>query len=134
MVDERCRNKLKEWIGEYKNNGNPIVLGIEKKDREKLIGIVGWIFYNKKEDVELIIRISSEEWGKGYGTRIIQAMISYSFNNFKSSNVLGITHHKNIGMRQVFRKNGFSQELIKTDKSAFFYKLKKEEYNRGIKL
>ncbi|PIS09250.1 hypothetical protein COT75_02505 [Candidatus Beckwithbacteria bacterium CG10_big_fil_rev_8_21_14_0_10_34_10] len=91
------------WMVEVK--GQPIGFiynNVNKDDDKKFIG-----------RVELDILIGEDnQWGKGYGTDALKAMIKYAFEIQRAQRVYLTPHIKNIRAIHVYQKVGFKKEGV----------------------
>ncbi|MGM0640664.1 MAG: GNAT family N-acetyltransferase [Thermotogota bacterium] len=121
-------------------NGDIIHLAIHKKDSNDFIGFTMIALidkYHKKCHLGLTIG-NKEEWGKGYGTEVVKAMIKFAFNDLKMNRVGAEIYSHNIGSIKIFEKSGFKKEgiirqsVLKNShyKDEFIYGILKEEYWR----
>jgi len=78
------------------------------KANQKLIGYCG-IAVEKIEDtyeIEIGYRLTPRYWGMGLATEAAEKAISYGFNTFQFSYILGIVERENLGSATVLQKLG----------------------------
>ena len=120
---ERCQNNLDEWIEQYRDDNGVKVYAIEEDNTSHMIGIIGFINY--ENEVEIVIRMKSSRWRKGYGSEVMMSMISYIFENDISKIIVGITHQENIRMQSLFAKLGFKDVTGMNKENGVKYSLQK---------
>lgn len=96
----------------FENDKDIIHLAIHKIDNNKLIGytMIAMIDkYHKKCHLGLSIG-DKTEWGKGYGTEIVNAMVNFAFENLKMNRVGAEIYSHNQASIKLFKKCGFKHE------------------------
>lgn len=122
---ERCRDNINEWRDFYKKKLGPKVYVIEHKETSEMVGIVGLIYYENEDEVEIAVRIKSDKWRKGYGNEAVRTMIEIAFEDEKIERVIGITHPENLKMQGLFKKLGFIDITGEDIENGAKYLLKK---------
>jgi len=102
------------------------LFGIEKKDNEVLIGIVGFNntdFINRSAEVYIYLG-EPLCWGKGMGTEALQLMIKFAFDELNLHRLSLIVFSYNSRAIKSYEKVGFIKEGILRDsiyKSGKYY-------------
>ena len=104
---DESRYTLEEKIIRYMENnpgfGN---WAVHLKGNEAFIG---WVLLKHLEDsgmIEIGYRFHKKFWGKGYATEISAAVRDYGFNTLGLDKIVGVTHLKNEGSKNVLQKIG----------------------------
>ena len=91
---------------------------IELKESCKPIGFAGYVnidWVNRKAEPFIAIG-EVEAWGKGYGTEVVHALLSYGFNEMGMNRMYGFMLDTNHGALKMDLKAGFLEEgLLKED-------------------
>lgn len=91
------------------------VYGIELKENGKLIGSIGLIDDQKRENNKarmLGYAIGEAYWGKGYTTEAAQALISYGFDELNLMLISAYCYPFNQRSKRVLEKCGFQYEGV----------------------
>lgn len=103
---------LKEFIEDEKNkelNGENIQVAIELKENKKLIGDIFIAF--KEKTVTIGYTISPEYQRKGYAYEILNEIVKYIFENFKSyDEIVAMVHLDNLPSKKLLEKLNFKEE------------------------
>ncbi|MFC1709835.1 GNAT family N-acetyltransferase [Candidatus Omnitrophota bacterium] len=104
--------KLKEYISNYSNNMNGMLLGIFIKKSKRHIGTItmhhiDWI--NRYAKMGVMIGDKSS-WGKGYASRAIRLLVNHAFNKMNLNTLYAGVAADNISSIRVFEKVGFKKE------------------------
>lgn len=112
------------------NNDDFTVLAVCKNDHE-FIGTCA-IIKNDENDFEIGYRIAEEFWGNGFGSELLQLLITYCFKVRSLESIVAYVESKNIHSVKMLQKCGMEliNEFIDKDwgQKVQFYRLKKEEY------
>lgn len=106
----------------------------------KIAGNIG-IFFKQdiyRKNAEIGYFLAEEWWGKGVMTKVIRAVVDYSFENFDIVRIYAEPFAENVGSRKVLEKVGFRLEaVLKNDvikngiiQDSCIYSLLKEEFKR----
>lgn len=118
---------------------NFIVLGIEIKEKKKLIGTIALRNWDKADRcIDLGYVISKNYWNKGITTEAVKAVIEFGFEQLNANRIEAHCDEDNIASYRVMEKAGMKYEgtlrkkiLIKNKfVSMRFYSIIKEEYNK----
>jgi len=106
---------VKERVGQLKDfdkSPNDMALGIELKDKSKLIGTIGLrdIDWSKHIAEASIFIGDKREWGKGYGTEAMKLLLEIGFKELNLKVMQLHTDPHNLRARHVFKKVGFKEE------------------------
>jgi diamine N-acetyltransferase len=119
----------KEWFNSLTGQKNDILIGIELKKNEKLIGTCG--FHNIDHicrKAELFIKISEKEmWGQGFGEQTLEILLDFGISDLNlkriwlrvlADNERAINLYKNVGfeveglMKEDFYIQGRYKDII----------------------
>lgn len=92
-------------------NGEWIILGIELKEKKKLIGSIdirGWMGVNNCAEIGYVI--SKEYWKKGIATESLRSVIKFCMDELRLNRVEAHCEENNIGSWQVMEKCGMKYE------------------------
>ncbi|MBM7660335.1 ribosomal-protein-alanine N-acetyltransferase [Bacillus mesophilus] len=90
--------------------------GIALSDTNQLIGSIGFHNMNHHHKrVEIGYEITKLEWGKGFVTEALKAVISYAFDQTEIHRIGATVRGENIPSQQVLTKLGFAQEGVLRD-------------------
>jgi len=143
----RTQKMIDYIIQHYEKHGYG-VYAVETKDTHQFIGFVGLdhplfeipnLKPKKSEVVEILWRLSSEHWNKGYATEAATAVLRYAFTELKLDEVFSFSVVANSRSRHVMEKIGLHHsedddfDYPKLDESSplrrhVLYRLTQEEY------
>ena len=100
------------------NDGvSAILLGAFLKNSAKPIGNIRLFnihFVHRRGELSLLFYDKSE-WGKGYATEAINAVINFAFDDLKLHRIMADYYSTNIASSKVFKKTGFLCEGVYKD-------------------
>jgi ribosomal-protein-alanine N-acetyltransferase len=86
---------------------------IHKKDNDELIGY-GMIAlinsYNRRCELGISLGWDKSNWGKGYASETLQAIIAYCFRELKMNRIGAEIYEFNIQSIRLFERNGFHRD------------------------
>ncbi|MGV3696795.1 GNAT family N-acetyltransferase [Flavobacterium sp.] len=92
-------------------NNTGINWGITLKGNSKVIGIIGiFQIYPENHRAEIGYMIFPDQFGKGYTTEAIKAVLEYGFDQMNLHSIEAIIDPGNIASERVLQKNGFVKE------------------------
>lgn len=98
------------WFFDKITNNNFIYLILQKDERE--IGSIRFDIENE-EKAKINYLIEPEEFGRGYGTMILELSEEYLKINYKNiKEIYGIVFNENIASIKIFNKLGYKEKLI----------------------
>ena len=118
---------------------------IHKKDSDELIGC-GMIAhidrYNRRCDLGIGLGWEKANWGNGYASETLQAIIAYCFKELGMNRIGAEIYEFNIHSIRLFERNGFRREGTKRQyifkdgvfKDERLYSLLRDEWERQIGL
>jgi [ribosomal protein S5]-alanine N-acetyltransferase len=87
--------------------------GIEDKETQKIIGTVGFVYWNNKQSRgELAFALSREYWNKGIMSEVVRRIIQFGFEEMKLVRIEARCSLMNIGSSRVMEKCGMEFEGI----------------------
>ncbi len=104
------RSYIKCMMRRYRA-GDPASWGIVRKDQDRLVGTIGYMWYQPENNsAEIGYSIARDCWNQGFMTEALAEVIRYSFENM-GMNRLEAQHEKdNPASGAVMRKNGMVHE------------------------
>ena len=85
-------------------------LGIEEKDKERVIGDI-WVYLIENDRMATIaIRLSPNEQKKGYGTEALNAMTLFIFENTEIKRLWTKVDVRNVPSQRMLEKCGYTRE------------------------
>ena len=85
-------------------------LGIEEKDKERVIGDI-WVYLIENDRMATIaIRLSPSEQKKGYGTEAVNAMTHFVFENTEIKRLWTKVDVRNVPSQRMLEKCGYTRE------------------------
>lgn len=119
--------EAKEFIERYKielKDKEEITWGIILKETNKLIGICNFGNFNEEaRRAETGYDIIQTEWGKGYATEAIAAIIDYGFNSMNLNRIEGMVTPGNDASVKVLKKLNFVHEGVVRERDLIKGKL-----------
>lgn len=114
--------KVKDYIKNSNKEGESILVGIFIKELDKPIGNIRvFNFHSIHKRAELgIMLYDKSEWGKGYGTEALKAIVQFAFNDLKLHRICADYYSINKASARIFEKVGFNVEGVFKD--HFFIK------------
>ncbi len=84
---------------------------ITTRGDDALIGLIGfWRLVKEHHYGELGYMLAQKQWGKGYMSEAIEAVVHFGFNTLDFHRVEAITRPENTASVRALQKNGFVQE------------------------
>ena len=115
---------------EYERNGfGRWAVCLKENDR-----FLGWCGLKKIDDeVDLGFRFFRKEWGKGYATEAALASISYGFNKYNLTTIIGRAYIENIASIRVLEKCNmdFVSEFIYDNRKSVLYQISHDTYSKN---
>jgi len=133
--------KLLDRILNRPPDANIIDYAIHRKDTDELIG-VGMIAlidrYNRRCALGIGLGWNTDNWGKGYASEALQAVIAYCFNELKLNRIEAEIYDFNERSIRLFERNGFTREGVKRQyifkdgvfKDEYVYSLLREDWDK----
>ncbi|MBR5752022.1 MAG: GNAT family N-acetyltransferase, partial [Clostridia bacterium] len=91
--------------------GEPSSWGIVEKASGKLVGTIGYMWYQKDNNaVEIGYSLARRCWNKGYMTEALGAVLDYTFRELSINRVEAQHETDNLASGAVMRKNGMVKE------------------------
>jgi RimJ/RimL family protein N-acetyltransferase len=108
-VGEAERYLSKQQIKQQ--SGQSVTYVIEDKVKRNFLGLIEVRDINNEHfQAELSFWIVSKEWGKGYMSEAVQAILRYGFENLELNRLYAYHMLRNPATSRVLAKNGFIQE------------------------
>jgi RimJ/RimL family protein N-acetyltransferase len=89
------------------------IYAVELKDNHELIGFVGLQPVGEEMPfapaVEILWRIGTKYWGKGYATEAAQAVVDHAFNNLELDELVAFTTTTNTRSEKLMQRLGFTR-------------------------
>ena len=133
--------KILDLILNRPTDSDIIDYAIHLKDRDELIGY-GMIAhidrYNLRCDLGISLGWNKANWGKGYASETLQAILSYCFRDLKLNRTGAEIYEFNIPSIRLFERNGFRLEGTRRQyiykdgafKDELLYSLHREDWDR----
>jgi len=87
--------------------------GIEIKDKEGIIGTIGFNAWSPKhKKAEIGFELNPKYWRKGYATEAVSKVISYGFEEFDLTRIGAVVFIENKASNELLRKLGFEKEGV----------------------
>lgn len=120
---------------QYKNYGHGR-WAVITNDTNTFIGWCGLKFMPELNQVDLGYRYMQHAWGKGYATEAAKASLSYGFDQFNYTQIIGRVMKQNLQSIKVLQKCGmtFSHEAELHEHPAFIYKISREDFLSHAKI
>lgn len=86
-------------------------LAIAHRESEKVIGncrLISMLHRHRSSELHCIIR--REDWGKGYGSEAIGALLALGFEEFKLHRIFSVVDPEDVASARVLEKCGFERE------------------------
>jgi ribosomal-protein-alanine N-acetyltransferase len=107
---------VEEFI-EKANSIDSILFSVKLRDKNKPIGNIRLFnihTVHRRAELSLLFYDKSE-WGSGYATESIKAIVSYAFENLKLHRVFADYYVTNLASSKIFEKSGFKIEGVFKD-------------------
>jgi len=107
---ERTKRKLTQWLEGYaKNNGSEMRWAMVSKAHGGVIGCINLHTYNwYHKRCWAGYSLNASEWGKGYTTEAMSALIEYAFTHLDLLSIGAVVRIDNAGSCRVMEKSGAS--------------------------
>jgi ribosomal-protein-alanine N-acetyltransferase len=97
-----------EWYSSLMDDEKGIWWKIRDKESGNWIGASGFNDWDhQKRDAEIGCWVLPEFWGKGFGSEIMKATISYGFDEMNLKAINGYIDTNNLGIKKVLKKFNF---------------------------
>ena len=107
---KQVHNLIKRVNQGFKNK-EKIRWGIVLNDKNKVIGDIGYNSIDRENNIgKISYRLSKDHWGQGIITKVLNKIISYSFNEMKLNRIEALTIDDNLASIRVLEKTGFIKE------------------------
>ncbi len=104
------RGYIRYMIRKYRS-GEPSSWGIEEKASGRIIGTIGYMWYQRENRAcEIGYSLSRAHWNRGYMTEALREVIDYSFRELSMHRVEAQHETANPASGAVMRKCGMSKE------------------------
>ncbi len=104
------RGTIRYMMRKYRG-GEPSSWGIQEKASGKIIGTIGYMWYQRENNsCEVGYSLSRQHWNKGYMTEALKAVIDYSFRNLHLHRVEAQHETENGASGKVMEKCGMKKE------------------------
>jgi RimJ/RimL family protein N-acetyltransferase len=115
--------ELENLISKYNENGNDFwIYAVVSKADNIFFGTIAFVKDELGND-EIGYRFLEKYWNLGYGTEVLNGMISYAKDE-GLTNLIAYVSEENIGSIRTLEKNRFSKIGIHTKTKDFIYNLK----------
>ncbi len=91
--------------------GREYHLGIELKDTDQIVGMVGLAGVNQRDrNAEVGYWLARKYWGRGYATEALRLMLWYGFSELKLIRIWARVMHPNLASARLLENVGFTFE------------------------
>lgn len=104
--------------------------GVYDKQTDQLIGRAG--FEVGSEPLEVGYLINRDDWGKGYATEVLVALLQYAEQELDSIEVVAKIFKKNLRSCHVAEKCGMIREKKSTEETYYLYTTKKAKAQENV--
>ncbi len=113
--------RIREYVQSLQDKKDTVFLAICLKENDRHIGNIklgpiNW--FHRIADVSLFIG-AKDCWGKGLATESICLVAQYAFEQLNLHKITAGCYEKNIGSAKVFKKAGFSEDVVFKDHLFF---------------
>jgi len=110
------RNNIEKFI-ENSNTKDSLLFSVKLKEKNKQIGNIRLFnIHNVHKRAELsLLFYDKSEWGRGYATEAINAVVCFAFENLKLHRVFADYYATNLASSKIFEKSGFKIEGVFKD-------------------
>ena len=133
--------KLLDRILNRPPDADIIDYAIHKRDTDELIGcgmIAHINHYNRRCDLGIGLGWNRDNWGKGYASETLQAIIAYCFNELSLNRIGAEIYEFNKHSIRLFERNGFHREGVFRQyifkdgvfKDSYSYSLVREDWEK----
>jgi len=133
--------KLLDRILNRPTDADIIDFAIHKKDNDELIGcgmIAHLNRYNRRCDLGIGLGWNKANWGKGYASEALQAIIAYCFQELQLNYIGAEIYEFNAPSIRLVERNGFHRDGIKRQyifkdgvfKDLYLYSLLREDWEK----
>ncbi|MCZ6672615.1 MAG: GNAT family protein [Verrucomicrobia bacterium] len=108
------RQDLNEWVEDHRKKHDELLWTIARKENDECLGHVGLYHIDPRvRCCEFAILIGKrQEWGKGLGTRVTQAVLDFGFIHLNLQRIYLYVLCSNLRAIAVYRKLGFQEEGV----------------------
>lgn len=122
-------------------DANIIDYAIHKRDTDEMIGcgmIAHIDHYNRRCDLGIGLGWNRDNWGKGYASETLQAIVAYCFNELDLNRICAEIYEFNEHSIRLFERNGFRREGVFRQyifkdgifKDSYSYSLVREDWEK----
>jgi ribosomal-protein-alanine N-acetyltransferase len=145
MAEDESQEKAEAMLNRILNRStDPRIIhyAIHKKVDDTLIGggdISSIDTYNRRCIFGITLGFDKQNWGKGYATEALEAVIAYCFTELDMNRIEAEIYAFNSRSIRLFERLGFQREGVKRQcvykdgvfKDEYVYALLKEDWHRG---
>jgi ribosomal-protein-alanine N-acetyltransferase len=124
--EQRIRTRLREGGGD----GLGFWSVFSQDRRDDLLGTVGLARLSDAPDIELVYRLRSGAWGRGYATEASIPCLAYAFRTLQLPEVVAMVYPDNHPSRRVIAKLGFmpAGHRLLSGTELLFFRLRRESF------
>ncbi|MDR2238092.1 MAG: GNAT family N-acetyltransferase [Chryseobacterium sp.] len=122
-TSEQYKEMFEKALSDYKE-GPFSRWGIFHPENNDFIGMcLARIFLDDPEQIEIGYTLGENYWGKGLGTEVCKALVTYCRSLNTHKNIVAVTDLDNIGSQKVLTKSGFSRtaDLIRGEEELAYF-------------
>lgn len=108
----RSKRTIQKWLEQdiaHQNKHDFCVGSVFRKDNHQFIGRAGAVYLNyddSQPDIEIGYILHKADWGNGYATELVKALIEWGFANLNVTKLVAVTHPENKKSQRVLEKAG----------------------------
>ena len=129
---EECSAEIKTLIASYKEEkAGLLVWGIYLNSSNEFVGTCAYVTQDGGHEIGY--RLREKHWGKGYGSELTPALLSYVFDHYNVDEIWAEADVLNVGSVKILDKNLVNQGKRWNEKDNcwdYHYLLTKEEHDQ----
>ena len=103
----RPKRTIQKWLEQdiaHQNKHGFCIGSVFRKDAHQFIGRAGAVYFNyddSQPDIEIGYILHKADWGNGYATELVKALIDWGFANLNVTKLVAVTHPENTKSQRV---------------------------------
>ena len=117
LTVENCRYWIEVTDKNFERRGYGMVAFVDRES-SLMVGCGGVVHPNQQEEPEVKYAFRRDQWGKGYATESVLALVAYARNTLVIGRLIATIHPGNGASQRVMEKVGFARGEDRTNEDG----------------